>query len=239
MAGTINTTNYNFKKYAPDDTVSILQTFNGNMDGIDAAIKAREDENTVTSANVAKVEKGLTSVNEAIETTNNTVSAINVQVQTVKQNVTSQGTEIGNLNSRVSALEDGGQEIIRIVASPSESIAEYFVSILKQGNRISGNGTIRSNTTSGSLVPAPWKNWNGVNTYASTVTYSPWFTISGNVFSLNENETAVIGSTVSVASNAAVNSPLLASFNGANTIIKGWSGRDAAFTSDFNINYLI
>ena len=39
MAGTINTTNYNFKKYAPDDTVSMLQTFNGNMDAIDKAIK--------------------------------------------------------------------------------------------------------------------------------------------------------------------------------------------------------
>ena len=239
MAGTINTTNYNFKKYAADGTVSILQTFNGNMDGIDAAIKAREDENTVTSANVAKVAQGLTSVNEAIETTNNTVRAINVQVQTVKQNVTSQGTEIESLGSRVSALEDGGQEIIKIVASPSESIAEYFVSLLRQGNRISGNGTIRSNTASGALIPAPWKNWNGVNTYASTVEYATWFTIAGNVFSLNANENAVIGSSVAVSSSAAVNSPLLASYNGANTIIKGWAGRGTAFTSDFNINYLI
>lgn len=59
MAGTINTTNYNFKKYAPDDTVSVLQTFNGNMDAIDKAIKDREDVETVQGASITKLENGL------------------------------------------------------------------------------------------------------------------------------------------------------------------------------------
>lgn len=228
MAGTINTTNYNFKKYAPEDTVSMLQTFNGNMDAIDTAIKERENENTVTSTNVTKVEQGLTAVNEAINTTNNTVSAINLQVQTNKQNITSQNIEIESLDKRVTALEDGGENIENIILQ--SNMTNYAFSIKKQGNKFYGfisthNSTITSRTTK-VLTPT---NFNGSYTIPQFLIASA----SGNLFNLNNNTSIVVGSCSVILKSSEVVSrvcPLIAMYDGVNTGFYAYGSTGAEFT---------
>ena len=240
MAGTINTTNYGFKKYAPEDTVSILQTFNGNMDGIDTAIKARQDENTVTAANVKKVEQGLTTVNEAINTTNNTVAAQNVQIQTNKQNITSQGVEINNLDGRVTALEDGGESIVDIPLSIATQISGYSVMMKKQGKHIFGNMVTWYFTTAlPALTIRSIDNWAG--NYPSEARFFSFATVAGNVFSLNNNVAHCIGSGSSYENvgssggNVCRPSIIAAVFDGVNTTLAinlptFASGNKVAFT---------
>lgn len=228
MAGTINTTNYNFKKYAPEDTVSMLQTFNGNMDAIDKAIKAREDENTVTSSNVKKVEQGLNSVNEAINTTNNTVSAINVQVQTNKQNISSQGIEINSLDKRVTALEDGGENVENIILQ--SNMTNYAFSVKKQGNKFFGFlNTHDANVTSRVTKTLTPINFNG----SYTIPQFLIATASGNLFNLNDNTSIVIGSCTAVLKGAgdpvARACPLIAMFDGVNTGFYSYGTTDTSF----------
>lgn len=242
MAGTINTTNYGFKKYAPEDTVSMLQTFNGNMDGIDTAIKARQDENTVTAANVRKVEQGLTTVNEAINTTNNTVAAQNVQIQTNKQNITAQGIEIDSLDARVTALEDGGSEIVELVISSGSNVTGYYASIISQGDRISGTGSFDVNKGNGITLAAPWENWNGTNPYAGASKLGALFTISGNPFKLSENANTVVGSECVVVGSSPNDSTfsraLVAVYNGVNTTVYGYLHEVSKTWHTITIDYL-
>ena len=229
MAGTINTTNYGFKKYAPEDTVSMLQTFNGNMDGIDAAIKARQDENTVMAANLQKVEQGLTTVNEAINTTNNTVAAQNVQIQTNKQNITAQGIEIKSLDVRVSALEDGGENIENIILQ--SNMTNYAFSIKKQGNKffgfISTHDSVVTSRTTKVLTPT---NFNGSYTIPQFLIASA----SGNLFNLNDNSSIVVGSCTAILKSSEVVSrvcPLIAMYDGVNTGFYAYGTTGAEFTT--------
>ena len=230
MAGTINTTNYGFKKYAPEDTVSILQTFNGNMDGIDAAIKARQNENTVTSSNVQKVEQGLTTVNEAINTTNNTVAAQNVQIQTNKQNITAQGVEISGLNNRVTALEGGGENIENIILQ--SNFTNYAFSVKKQGNKFFGFlNTFKGKITSKELKTLHPTNFNGEFTQKQHLIAST----SGNLFGLN-NDTSIVVGACSVLFTASSGDfpracPLIAYYDGVNTHFYAFGTDSATVTS--------
>lgn len=237
MAGTINTTNYGFKKYAPEDTVSMLQTFNGNMDGIDAAIKARQNENTVTASNVKKVEQGLTTVNEAINTTNNTVAAQNVQIQTNKQNITSQGVEINGLDTRVTALEDGGENIENIILQ--SNFSNYAFSLKKQGNKFFGflsifNGKITSKTLK-TLHPT---NFNGEFTQKQFLLASS----SGNLFGLNNDTSIVVGACTSIFTATSGDfpraCPLIAYYDGVNTHFYAF-GSDSSTLTAFNYSAII
>ena len=136
MAGTINTSNYNFKKYAPNDTVSMLQTFNGNMDAIDKAIKDRANVETEQGASIVKLENGLSSANNGINSANQTISAVQVQVTTNTRNIQSANTEIDNLDTRVQALEDGGSSIQKLQFNLGKQPASSFSSIYKQGTHV-------------------------------------------------------------------------------------------------------
>ena len=229
MAGSINTTNYGFKKYAPEDTVSMLQTFNGNMDSIDTAIKERQNENTVAAANVQKFEQGLNAVNEAINTTNNTVAAQNVQIVTNKQNITTQGVEIDSLDTRVTALEDGGENIENIILQ--SNLTNYTFSIKRQGNKFFGfistlDSTVTSRTTK-VLTPT---NFNG----SYTIPQFLIATASGNLFNLNNNTSIVVGSCTAILKSSEVVSrvcPLTALYDGVNTGFYAYGTTGAEFTT--------
>ena len=74
MAGSLRTANYDLSKYAPNDVTSWLVDFNGNMDKIDAQMKANADENSGTNGNVQKLaqkvtasEKNITSLSDDVE----------------------------------------------------------------------------------------------------------------------------------------------------------------------------
>ena len=192
MAGTINTTNYNFKKYAPDDTVSMLQTFNGNMDAIDKAIKDRADISTEQGASITKLENGLTSTNNGLNSANQTISAVQVQVTTNTRNINSANTEIDSLDSRVQALEDGGSSIEKLNLFLSAPAFLYANSLYKQGNHIFG--TIAFNLTSvnsGNLMSiSSFDNITGVSTTLNMLKYC---SLQGNIFGLNPNIGHFIG----------------------------------------------
>lgn len=154
MAGTINTTNYNFKKYAPDDTVSMLQTFNGNMDAIDKAIKDRADVETEQGASIAKVEAGLASTNNGLNSANQAISAVQVQVTTNTRNIQNVNTEMDTLDARVQALEDGGSSIAPLQTTLPVQPTRSYTGIYKQGNHIFGTGIFEYATLTSSSVIA-------------------------------------------------------------------------------------
>lgn len=191
MAGTINTTNYNFKKYAPDDTVSMLQTFNGNMDAIDKAIKDRADVETEQGASIAKLETGLSSTNDGLNSANQTISALQVQVATNTRNIQNANTEIDTLDARVQALEDGGSAITPLQTTlPVQPIKSYS-KIYKQGNHIFGTGVFNYNALDESGFIAV----NMADNYPASVStaYIKLLAIPGNVLGLNPNIGHAIG----------------------------------------------
>lgn len=193
MAGTINTTNYNFKKYAPDDTVSMLQTFNGNMDAIDKAIKDRADVETEQGASITKLENGLSSTNNGLNSANQTISALQVQVTTNTRNIQTADTEIDALDARVQALEDGGSAIEIVNLLTAKQSTSSYAKLYKQGNHYFGTihatyGQFTSNDiitiNSADNYPLPEADRN-----------AKLFTLQGNPFGLNPNIGHVIGVT--------------------------------------------
>ena len=100
MATSLQTANYGFGKYAPDDVTSYLTDYNGTMDKIDSAIKdvsdvANEAKATSDSNlnNIANLSQGLTATNKNVEN--------------LAKAQTAQGVEIENLKSDFSSLTIG------------------------------------------------------------------------------------------------------------------------------------
>ena len=191
MAGTINTTNYNFKKYAPNDTVSVLQTFNGNMDAIDKAIKDRENVETEHSADITKLGNGLASTNDGLNSANQTISAVQVQVTTNTRNIQTANTELDTLDARVQALEDGGSSISPLSPTMAVATSQHYNGYYRQGNHLFGNGfyavptTIAENLlsiTSADNVAIP-----------SAVSIIKLISFNGNLFNLNPNIAHAVG----------------------------------------------
>ena len=193
MAGTINTTNYNFKKYAPDDTVSMLQTFNGNMDAIDKAIKDRADVETVQGASITKLENGLSSTNNGLNSANQTISAVQVQVTTNTRNIQTANTVIDTLNARVQALEDGGSAIQKLQFNLGKQPASSFSTIYKQGTHVFGICFFAyvGFTASDFLTISSCDNY----ALGGATTYIKALVINGNLFGLNPNIGHAIGTT--------------------------------------------
>lgn len=192
MAGTINTTNYNFKKYAPDDTVSMLQTFNGDMDAIDKAIKDREDVETEQGASIAKVEAGLASTNNGLNSANQTISAVQVQVTTNTRNIQTVNTEIDTLDARVQALEDGGSAIETLTLYLESSPLNYYHKLYKQGNHITGTITFSITTiTADNLMSVA--SFDNITGYSKAMNMFKYANLPGNIFGLNPNIGHCIG----------------------------------------------
>ena len=191
MAGTINTTNYNFKKYAPDDTVSMLQTFNGNMDAIDKAIKDRANVETEQGVSITKLENGLANTNNGLNSANQTISAVQVQVTTNTRNIQTANTELDTLDSRVQALEDGGSAISTLSPTMAVATSKHYNGYYRQGNHLFGTGyyavptTVAENLlsiTSADNIAIP-----------SPETVLKLISFNGNLFNLNPNVGHAVG----------------------------------------------
>lgn len=223
MAGTINTTNYSIKKYAPNDTVSMLQTFNGNMDIIDSAIKDRENETTVNAASITKVENGLASANDGINSVNKTVSALQVSVTTNTRNIQSQQTELDSQEARITALEDGGSSIEKLTIYDAVAFTAKSVNIFKQGTHVFGYGAFNISTV---IAAANIISITSADNYplSGTLNLLKNFSLQGNIFGLNPNIGHVIGcetSYVFTADGQYVTqcNPVFAVYDGAATYV--------------------
>lgn len=221
MAGTINTTNYNFKKYAPDDTVSMLQTFNGDMDAIDKAIKDRENIETEQGASIAKLESGLSNANNAINSANQTISAVQVQVTTNTRNIQSTNTGIDSLDARVKALEDGGSAIENVNVTTAFQYASGFYKIYKQGTHYFGTGY----GSYGAVIATNIVSVSSCDNIAltSTTNFIKLLSIIGNPFGLNPNIGHAIGNAMETHRISQATSPVpdfvIALYDGATTWI--------------------
>ena len=105
MATSLQTANYGFGKYAPNDVTSYLTDYNGAMDKIDGAIKgvanvANEAKATGDSNlnNIANLSQGLTATNKNVENLGKTQTA--------------QQAEINNVESRVDVLERSAESTV-------------------------------------------------------------------------------------------------------------------------------
>ena len=234
MAGTINTSNYNFKKYAPDDTVSVLQTFNGNMDAIDKAIKDRENVETEQGANITKLESGLSSTNDGLNSTNQTINALQIQVTTNTRNIQKANTEINTLDVRVQALEDGGSAISPLSPTMAVATSQYYNGYYRQGNHLFGNGyyvvptTVAENLlsiTSADNIAIP-----------SAVTVIKLMSFNGNLLKLNPNIGHAVGTSTGLYQDKETYkyltsvTPLYALFDGNTTYLGVPSKVDTAIT---------
>ena len=222
MAGTINTTNYNFKKYAPDDTVSMLQTFNGNMDAIDKAIKDRADVETEQGASITKLENGLASTNNGLNSANQTISAVQVQVTTNTRDIKTANTELDTLDSRVQALEDGGSAIENVTLYDS-AMTRSYTEFHKQGNHYFGTivANRQTSTSQGDTITVS----QGDNiSYSAPRLYLKVASMTGNPFGLNPNIAHAVGFSIDVhntssTSNIITNYPAILLYDGSTTYI--------------------
>lgn len=142
MATSLQTANYGFGKYAPDDVTSYLTDYNGTMDKIDGAIKGVSDVANEAKAtgdsnlnNIASLSEGLTATNKNVENLGKTQTA--------------QGVEIGNLKESVNNITIGEFKdyIFSSVHSTVASVSGGFRTI---GNGVQGSiiGYIDSGTYS-------------------------------------------------------------------------------------------
>lgn len=91
MATSLQTANYGFGKYAPDDVTSYLTDYNGAMDKIDGAIKGVSDVANEAKAtgdsnlnNIAGLTQGLTATNKNVENLGKTQTAQQTEIDGLK-----------------------------------------------------------------------------------------------------------------------------------------------------------
>lgn len=94
MATSLQTANYGFGKYAPDDVTSYLTDYNGTMDKIDGAIKGVSDVANEAKAtgdsnlnNIAGLSQGLTATNKNVENLGKAQTAQQAEIDALTSNV--------------------------------------------------------------------------------------------------------------------------------------------------------
>ena len=187
MATSLQTTNYGFGKYAPDDVTSYLTDYNGTMDKIDGAIKGVADVANEAKAtgdsnlnNIANLSQGLTATNKNVENLGKTQTA--------------QQTEIDNLNSAVSNI------------TVNDFSGYLFTSVHSNVAQVEGNMRAVGKGVQGGIVA-----------YIDAATYTPDANventnvvnvarIAGNVFGMeNMKRQTTVG--VCLAENVIIDSP--------------------------------
>lgn len=116
MATSLQTTNYGFGKYAPDDVTSYLTDYNSTMDKIDSAIKGVSDVANEAKAtgdsnlnNIAGLSRGLTATNKNVENLGKTQTAQQTEIDDLKNDVAA--ISIGELKSVAFNASTQGTEI--------------------------------------------------------------------------------------------------------------------------------
>lgn len=114
MATSLQTENYGFGKYAPDDVTSYLTDYNGAMDKIDGAIKGVSDVADEAKAtgdlnlnNIASLSEGLTATNKNVENLGKTQAA--------------QQTEIDNINASLEIITISNFQNVTVLHSHGTS----------------------------------------------------------------------------------------------------------------------
>ena len=208
MAGTLRTANYELSKYAPNDVTSWLVDFNGNMDKIDAQMKANADANSGTGRQVAALNQRVTKADGNIENNSKQIETIknNIDVSPIVMNKSSNLT---HLNSKLISILNG-----LIIGSGNYSIN-------KSGNQISTIDISEENTK---FVPISTiaENPFGLETISSPTTSN--ITTVGSLY--YKTETAGV-------SNVG-GSDLYAYYNGTNTIM-GYIAQNTALVQSTTI----
>lgn len=106
MAGSLKTANYELSKYAPNDFTSYLVDFNGNMDKIDAQMKANSDANVGTAGTVSALAQRVTANETKISNLENKIEVDSNNITELTQKVTANETKISELDGKVTASEN-------------------------------------------------------------------------------------------------------------------------------------
>lgn len=106
MAGSLKTANYDLSKYAPNDTTSWLVDFNGNMDKIDAQMKANSDSIVGTGGTVSALAQRVSAAETKISDLENEIEVNSNDITELTQKVAAAQTEISELDGKITANEN-------------------------------------------------------------------------------------------------------------------------------------
>lgn len=154
MSTSLQTTNYGFGKYAPDDLTSYLTDYNRAMDKIDGAIKGVSDVANEAKAtgdsnlnNIASLSEGLTATNKNVENLGKTQTAQQVEIDRLR-------TDLDNVN--IGEVLHGNSMTGGSLTAPSSTIS---VEANKVGEKLSGflssGWTISSAKTADKAISYP------------------------------------------------------------------------------------
>lgn len=184
MSTSLQTTNYGFGKYAPDDLTSYLTDYNRAMDKIDGAIKGVSDV-----ANEAKA-TGDSNLNN-IASLSQELTATNKNVENLGKAQTAQKVEIDDLKTEVSSVVIG--KFAHINFTPANNVSNIAAQLRKVGNGV--QGAVNFNIASGT--------YTGNRSYLER-TLADIMYIAGNIFDLNGDELQVSQLPLVVSSGHAV-----------------------------------
>lgn len=175
MAATSRTPNYGLAIYEADNTVSMLNTFNNNMNVIDTTMKANEVTATTAESNITAINDSISKLNTELETVNTTVTDQGTTIDGLTANYTSLAGKVtaaeGNittLQTSVQGLETSDtqqnaeiEEIQQKISGMAMPVPDWTKNIVKFGN---GTGLIKEYTATkycflgGSLYPDTAQN---------------------------------------------------------------------------------
>ena len=192
MAGSLSTTNYDLSKYAPNDTTSWLVDFNGNMDKIDAQMKANENGIAGVSGKLSEMGQKVSSLQSRTTSLENDVATLQ-ETTTYNEIITAASS---NTASKASKFYKIGDLIM----------GTCYYAINKAGNNIS---TIEISSSSQKFMPIILTTGNPFNFQQKTSPIDADLAIIGTLIYkvMNKSEPDVIPSAVR------------AYYNGTNTII--------------------
>lgn len=111
MAGTGRTTNYGLALYEPDNTVSMLNTFNNNMNVIDAGMEANKvlaqsasDGTQANTTNIQKIETEIEAVKDNVANNTTDIDGLKVNYQTLAGKVVNAEGDIADLDATTTEL---------------------------------------------------------------------------------------------------------------------------------------
>ena len=138
MATSLQTANYGFGKYAPNDVTSYLTDYNGTMDKIDGAIKGVSDVANEAKAtgdsnlnNIANLSQGMTATNKNVENLGKTQTAQGVEIENLKNDLSE--IVIGDY-LELSATALHGQTTGTLARKVGDGVQGYFGGTIKAGS---------------------------------------------------------------------------------------------------------
>lgn len=204
MATSLQTANYGFGKYAPNDMTSYLTDYNGTMDKIDGAIKGVSDVANEAKAtgdsnlnNIASLSQGLTAANKNVENLGKTQTAQQVEIDALNENFDS--IVIGSILNPHTMTGNSG-----ITGAETPKLNARTI-----GNSLVGGGGLRTKddaktTMQASKIVSGGRDLN-VGGKPFTMYCYELFRVSGNPFELSEGIKYGILDVFESSNNSAIN----------------------------------